>query len=287
MENQLRKNIISMKDIVMDFGNGEVLKGITLGIKNQNIFGLLGPSGAGKTTILKIITGQLNPTSGKTFVKGMSSKNLDEKSYRNMGLVLDTHGLYERLTCWQNLSLYAEIYDVDKKLIDTSLAEIGLLESKNKQVLNLSKGMKQRLAIARATLHSPGILFLDEPTSGLDPIAMNLMHDKILDIRDKGTTIFLTTHNMEEAYKLCDTVALLNEGVIVEIDEPARLCRKYDSRNEIELILKNGEKKIVLNNPQSANLIKDYFSKNQIESIHSSEPNLETVFIHLTGRGLL
>lgn len=280
-------SVIAMNNIVMNFGNTEALKGVSFHIDHQRIFGLLGPSGAGKTTIIKILTGQLKPTSGDAFVNGMNSESLDNVTYSTMGLVLDTTGLYDRLSCWQNLSIYADIYNVDKNLISKALEEVGLLEARNKPVSKLSKGMKQRLSIARATLHNPNILFLDEPTTGLDPVTMNQIHDNILKLRDNGTTIFLTTHNMEEAYKLCDTVALLNEGVIVEMDEPKRLCRKYNDKNEIEIILKDGSRKILCNSPDCAEEIREFFSKDEVESIHSSEPNLETVFIHLTGRGLL
>lgn len=282
-----RNSVISMENIVMDFGVTNALKGISFNIKPQNIFGLLGPSGAGKTTIIKILTGQLKPTSGDAFINGINSKSLSDETYSNMGLVLDTTGLYDRLSCWHNLSIYADIYNVDKSLISKSLEEVGLIEEKNKAVSNLSKGMKQRLSIARATLHNPEILFLDEPTSGLDPVIMNQVHENILRLRDRGTTIFLTTHNMEEAYKLCGVVALLNEGLIVEMDEPDKLCRKYNDKNEIQIILKDGSKKVLLNNSESAEVIKEFFAEDLVESIHSSEPNLESVFINLTGRGLL
>ena len=288
MDTTVKNNsVISMDNIVMDFGATNALKGVSFNIKHQNIFGLLGPSGAGKTTILKILTGQLKPTSGDAFINGINSKSLNDEIYSKMGLVLDTTGLYDRLSCWQNLSIYADIYNVDKDLIPKSLEEVGLLEERNKAVSKLSKGMKQRLSMARATLHNPDILFLDEPTSGLDPVIMNQIHDNILRLRDRGTTIFLTTHNMEEAYKLCGIVALLNEGFIVEMDEPQKLCRKYNDKNEIQVTLKDGRKKVLLNNSESAGIIKELFDKEQVESIHSSEPNLETVFINLTGRGLL
>lgn len=288
MDTSVKNNlVISMNNIVMDFGITKALKGISFNIEHQNIFGLLGPSGAGKTTILKILTGQLKPTSGEAFVNGVNSRTLNDDIYSKMGLVLDTPGLYDRLSCWHNLSVYADIYNVNKNLIAKSLEEVGLLEAKNKPVFKLSKGMKQRLSIARATLHNPDILFLDEPTSGLDPVTMNQIHENILKLRDNGTTIFLTTHNMEEAYKLCNTVALLNEGLIVEMDEPERLCRKYNNKNEIQITLKDGNKKVLLNNSESAEIIKELFSKEEVESIHSSEPNLETVFIQLTGRELL
>lgn len=288
MDSKIKENIaISMEGIIMDFNDTKALKGVDFNILNREIFGLLGPSGAGKTTIIKILTSQLKPTSGKAFINGKNSQDLDDETYSKMGVVLDTSGLYHRLSCWNNLSIYADIHNVEKKKIPQVLEEVGLLESKNKPVSQLSKGMKQRLSIARATLNNPNILFLDEPTSGLDPVTMNQIHDKILQLKDSGTTIFLTTHNMEEAYKLCDTVALLNEGLIVEMDDPEKLCRRYNSKNQIEIVLKDGSKKTLLNGADSAEEIARFFHDDKIQSIHSSEPNLESVFIQLTGRGLL
>lgn len=288
MDSKIKENIaISMEGIIMDFNDTKALKGVDFNILNREIFGLLGPSGAGKTTIIKILTSQLKPTSGKAFINGKNSQDLDDETYSKMGVVLDTSGLYHRLSCWNNLSIYADIHNVEKKKTLQVLDEVGLLESKNKPVSQLSKGMKQRLSIARATLNNPNILFLDEPTSGLDPVTMNQIHDKILQLKDSGTTIFLTTHNMEEAYKLCDTVALLNEGLIVEMDDPEKLCRRYNSKNQIEIVLKDGSKKTLLNGADSAEEIARFFHDDKIQSIHSSEPNLESVFIQLTGRGLL
>ncbi|MGV8154877.1 MAG: ABC transporter ATP-binding protein [Alkaliphilus sp.] len=288
MERKVKETtIISMEDVTMDFKDVKVLKGINFHIDKQNIFGLLGPSGAGKTTIIKILTSQLKATSGKAFINGQNSRALDDETYSKTGMVLDTTGLYDRLSCWNNLSIYADIHNVEKDKIVKVLGEVGLLDTKNKPVSELSKGMKQRLSIARAILHNPNILFLDEPTSGLDPVTMNQIHDTILEIKDTGTTIFLTTHNMEEAYKLCDTVALLNEGVIVEMGEPEKLCRRYNAKNQIEISLKDGSKKVLFNRADSAEEIGNFFYNDQVESIHSSEPNLESVFIQLTGRGLL
>jgi ABC-2 type transport system ATP-binding protein len=144
--------------------------------------------------------------------------------------------------------------------------------------------MKQRLALARAIMHGPELLFLDEPTSGLDPATATYIHQLILEERAKGTAIFLTTHNMEEATKLCDNVALLNKGEIVEYGCPMEICRKHNNQNKIQILLKSGETFLLQNDASSAEMISNYFKENAVESIHSSEPNLETVFMELTGR---
>jgi ABC-2 type transport system ATP-binding protein len=133
-------------------------------------------------------------------------------------------------------------------------------------------------------MHGPELLFLDEPTSGLDPATATYIHQLILEERAKGTAIFLTTHNMEEATKLCDNVALLNKGEIVEYGYPKEICRKHNNQNKIQILLKSGETFLLQNDASSAELISNYFKENAVESIHSSEPNLETVFMELTGR---
>jgi ABC-2 type transport system ATP-binding protein len=143
--------------------------------------------------------------------------------------MLEEDGLYKRLTTTENLNLFAGIYGVDKSHVQQALESVGLGQDAKTQVAKLSKGMRQRLALARAILHSPKILFLDEPTSALDPTTARGIHKLILELRDKGTTIFLTTHNMEEAVDLCDNVALLYQGEIVEYGSPQDICEKHGS----------------------------------------------------------
>ena len=150
--------------------------------------------------------------------------------------------------------------------------------------MNLSKGMRNRLAFARAILREPKILFLDEPTSGLDPTTVEAIHKMIYDEKKKGTTIFLTTHNMYEAEKLCDNIALLNEGTIIEYGKPQEICRKYNHQKKFKIHLKNGEDIELLQNKDSAEQIKKYIENEELETIHSTELNLETIFMELTGK---
>lgn len=270
----------------MQFGNHKVLNNIHFSIRTGEIFGLLGPSGAGKTTLINILTGQMKQTQGKAMILGTDSRELTSKIYAGIGMVLDNTGLYERLTCYDNLSMFAEIYHINKSAITSILQKVGLDGSQKTPVIRMSKGMKQRLVLARAIMHNPRILFLDEPTSGLDPTTAASIHKLINEEKEKGTTIFLTTHNMEEAAKLCDHVALLHQGEIVEYGNPEKVCRKYNHQNCICILLKNGKTIKLPNESGAAETISDYFRSDQVESIHSSEPNLETVFMELTGRGL-
>ena len=212
--------MITMNNVVKSFGDHVVLSDVSFEAKEKEIFGLLGPSGAGKTTIINILTNQLDA---------------DEGSYDTgatlfeTGLMLDTDGLYDRLNCRENLNLFADIYGIPRKKSMEALMNVGLAESAKKSVNTLSKGMRQRLALARAILHEPKVLFLDEPTSGLDPATAKGIHKLIQGLCDNGATVFLTTHNMEEAVKLCNHVALLHQGKIVEQGVPAEICERHNA----------------------------------------------------------
>lgn len=279
--------IISMKNIKKNFGDKTALNNINCSVEKSEIFGLLGPSGAGKTTIIKILTGQLLQTSGEASIFDTDTNKLTDEIYSQLGMVMENSGVYSRLSCYENLAIFAEIYNIKKNKISEALEKVQLTEATGRAISKLSKGMLQRLIFARAIMHNPKILFLDEPTNGLDPATSQEIHKLIFELRDNGTTVFLTTHNMEEATRLCDNVALLNNGIFVEYGVPDTLCRKYNSQKSIHIILKDGRKVIVPNAAESAKLISEYFSGDQVEAIHSSEPDLETVFLTLTGRKLV
>lgn len=277
---------IRIEHINKIFSQKKVLNDITIDIKKGEIFGLLGPSGAGKTTLIHIITGQLEPDGGETFVLGKNSLKLSKEDYTHIGLVLDKEGLYERLSCYDNLQLYASIYRLAKEKIDAVLKKVHLYDDRKKLVNQLSKGMRQRLVLARAIMHEPQILFLDEPTSGLDPATTLKIHNLLLELRDRGTAIFLTTHNMEEAAKLCHRVALLNEGQIIECDSPTAICEKHNDLNKVVMTTKDHKQYVFHNNKTSAKQIYQLFQLENVESIHSSEPTLGQIFIDLTGKEL-
>lgn len=275
---------ISATNITHKFSENIVLNNISLEIKQGKIFGLLGPSGAGKTTLIKILTGQLTPTSGEAFILQKRTNNLTGNDYTKIGIMMDNFGLYERLNCYDNLKFFSKILGVPKSKIDMVLSDVGLQNHKQTPVIHLSKGMKNRLSFARALLGEPKILFLDEPTSGLDPKTVLEIHEMILKEKQKGTTIFLTTHNMQEAEKLCDRIALLNNGKIVESGNPKEICRRYNHQKKILVHLSNGTDLELLHDKASIITLANYFENNEVETIHSTEPNLETVFMELTGR---
>jgi len=209
-----------MNNVIKRFGEQTVLSDVTFEANKREIFGLMGPSGAGKTTIINILTNQLDADGG-TYSVGATMFET--------GLMLDADGLFIRLSCLDNLNVFAEIYKIPRsKSLDT-LRSVGLEDAARKSVNTLSKGMRQRLALARAILHEPKVMFLDEPTSGLDPATAKGIHSLIQGLCDNGATVFLTTHNMDEAVKLCNHVALLHKGVIVEYGVPVEVCQRHNS----------------------------------------------------------
>ncbi|MDE6026210.1 MAG: ABC transporter ATP-binding protein [Lachnospiraceae bacterium] len=274
------------KDLSISFAEKQVLNDINFEIKQGEIFGLLGPSGAGKTTLIKLLTGQLRQDSGYAELLGKDTRDLSTLEHRQIGIMMDNFGLYDRLSAYDNLQFYADIYHVPYDNIPDILKSMGLYEARGTAVSKLSKGMKNRLSLARALMNNAKILFLDEPTSGLDPATTREIHTILSEQKKKGTSIFLTTHNMFEAESLCDNVALLNEGLIIEYGTPTDICRKYNHLNKFQLTLKGGENISLENSRSSASQMKEYLEKELIEAIHSTEPTLETVFLELTGRGL-
>ena len=278
------EKVIEIKNIGHKFGQKNVLEHINLEIGRGEILGLLGPSGAGKTTLIKILTGQLKPSDGVAFVFGKDSKALNGADYCRIGMMMDNFGLYERMNCYDNLLFFTKIYGLPKNRIEEVLKRVGLQDAKKTLANNLSKGMRRRLLLARVLMAEPDILFLDEPTSGLDPATTREIHNVILEEQKRGVTIFLTTHNMTEAEKLCNQIALLNEGQIMEYGEPKEICRRYNHQKKIKIHLYDGTDVELSHDKESIDVLTRYWEQEAIETIHSTEPNLETVFMELTGR---
>lgn len=278
--------MIRVEGVAYKFRDKEVLHQVSFCVEEGEVFGLLGPSGAGKTTLINILTGQLQPTEGSCTINGVESIQLSEKQRMQMGIMMDNFGLYDRMSCYDNLKFYQMLDGKGTAEIPHVLEQVGLLQAKKTAFMNLSKGMKNRLAFARAILRKPGILFLDEPTSGLDPNTAEEIHSLILEEKKRGTTVFLTTHNMHEAEKLCDRIALLSEGCVVEYGTPAELCRKYNHQKKFVIHLQDGRDLELPHGKESAEEIRGYMEREELETIHTTEPNLENIFMELTGKGL-
>lgn len=277
---------IKVNELKKSFKDKNALKGISFKIRKGEIFGFLGPNGAGKTTTIKILTGQLLQSYGDVEILSKDVIKQKKEIIQDIGIVPEKTNLYERLTIKDNLELFCKLYGVNTERIKEVLRAVNLENEEKKQVMKLSKGMKQRVLLARGLLHKPKLLLLDEPTSGLDPANAEGIYDALRELNEAGTTIFLTTHNMEEADKLCDRVAFLNSGEVVEIGSPDELKLKH-TNNKIEVLLKNRSEKIfVENDDKGAEKIKEWMKNGELLSIHSCEPTLADIFMLLTGRGL-
>lgn len=289
------------------------VKSINFSVKRGEIFGLLGPNGAGKTTTIKMMTTLLTPSSGSIEILGHDSVH-DYKSIRpRINFIFGgERNLYWRLSAEENLKYFADLYLVHKKkqatLIPQLMKKVGLWEVRNRKIETFSKGMKQRLLIAKALLNEPEILFLDEPTIGLDPLGAHALREIIRDIASADTTVVLTTHYMPEAEELCDRIAIINEGQIIAMDhvsglkalinEPIKLrfpsdkmsvndCHFIKSYKMVEKVVKVDKSNFVDVYTQDLNglmnqIIEDY-DKDKIKGMQVADVNLEDVYIELVG----
>lgn len=278
--------IIAANNVVKSFGDKKVLDGISFNVRRGQIFGLLGPSGAGKTTLIKILTGQLDRDLGTVRINGVDADKLTGGDSKKFGIMMDNFGIYERLNCYENLKIFAEIYGVKNDGILNALKKVGLENAKKTSASKLSKGMRSRLRLARVFMTDPDILFLDEPTSGLDPATANDIHKIMLAEKERGKTIFLTTHTMSEAEKLCDNIVMINEGKIAEQGCPQEICRRYDHQRMLMIHLSDGTDIKLPHSESAAEQIAELLKNGSAETIHTTEPNLETVFMELTGKEL-
>lgn len=263
------------------------VKNISFEVEQGEVFGFLGPNGSGKSTTQKIVTGVLRNFAGEVIVLGKKIKEWDEKLYNDVGVLYEFPYLYSNLNAIDNLKYFSSFYCRDRVWdIDELLKKVELKKDYlKKPVSSYSKGMKQRVNMARALVSTPKLLFLDEPTSGLDPAASVMFRDLIHQEKEKGTTIFLTTHNMFDADILCDRVAFISEGEIKAVDTPHNLKLKHSTKMINVEYLQNGQHK-------ETELAFEVVGKglpidcDEILSIHSKEPTLEDVFIQMTGRSL-
>ncbi|WP_181347887.1 ABC transporter ATP-binding protein [Thalassobacillus sp. CUG 92003] len=280
-------SIITVSSLVKVFANQKALEDVNFNVGHGEIFGFLGPSGSGKTTTIKILTGQLHPTDGKAEVFGVPTSALNSPYYRKkFGVLTDNSGLYERLSIFDNLKLYCDLYDVPVRRIDEALDMVNLKAEQKKIVSKLSKGMLQRVLLARTLLHEPDLLFLDEPTAALDPANSQHIHEGLRQLNAKGTTIFLTTHDMQEAEDLCDRVALLNKGRVQLLDQPKALRRQFSDAT-VTVELRDGRAIILSTGPEAAETMHTHMVNNEVAAIYTNEPTLGDIFVEVTGRELI
>ncbi|MBI4649706.1 heme ABC exporter ATP-binding protein CcmA [Candidatus Desantisbacteria bacterium] len=227
------ENIIQIENLTKNFGNKKVLKGISLNLKKGETLGLFGPNGAGKTTLLKILSTLSKPTSGTVKIAGFTPHEHEEELRRSIGIISHDSFIYNNLTAWENLLFYSKLYDVQDPIVraERVLTEVGLFERKNDLARTFSRGMQQRLTIARALLHNPEIIFLDEPYTGLDQHATQLLSDLLKRLYEEKRTIILITHDLSIGYKVSNILSILVNGQIVFLEK----CRNIKEDDFIKI----------------------------------------------------
>jgi len=234
--------MIKTEKLTKKFNSTLAVDGLDLEVNEGEVFGFLGPNGAGKTTTVRMLTSLIGPTSGSAVVNGFRLGEHDTEIRQSVGILTESPGMYDNLSAEFNLEIYANLYDVKdpKGQVEKYLRMLGLWERRQDEAGTFSKGMKQKLAIARALLHEPRILFLDEPTAALDVEASHLVHEFIEELSKKGRTIFLCTHNMDEADRLCDRIGVFKTRLLV-VDTPANLRSQLFGHKVVFHLAKAGE----------------------------------------------
>jgi len=230
---------IKLEGVTKFIGNRQILKDINLAVKIGDIFGYLGPNGAGKTTTIRVILGLLSPNSGKAYILGKDAK--DDAAREKVGFVLEADGLHDNLTAYENLHYYCQIYGVPqsqaKERIKEMLQLVDLSDRESDKVSTYSKGMRQKLALARAMVHEPDLLIFDEPTAGVDPTGQMEVRQIILNLAQRGKTILLSSHNLDEVQRICNRIALIDQGEIKLCGELEKLRREMGRR---EVVIETG-----------------------------------------------
>lgn len=282
---------IIAENLTYHYGALTAVDHINFTVAEGEILGFLGPNGAGKTTTVKMLTGQLTPKGGQVRLLGLDITQHTQVIQGQIGVCFETTNLYEQMTAIENLKLFAELFGVKGFNPGALLTRVGLDGRGKDRVATYSKGMKQRLMVARALVNQPRILFLDEPTEGLDPVSAEAIRAIILEEQQRGVTVFLTTHDMLEADKLCQRVAFINQGKIVALDTPHNLKQQYGQRRlKAQVALPDGgleTREIALDTPDTPRAMEALFSREQVVTVHSEEASLEDIFIQITGRGLV
>ncbi len=282
---------IIAENLTYYYGNLIAVDHIDFKVARGEILGFLGPNGAGKTTTINILTGQMKPKGGRAILLGIDVAEDVKKVKGDIGVCFETINLYEQMTAIENLNLFARLFGIKSFDVSALLNRVGLGGRGKDRVETYSKGMKQRLMVARSIVNQPQILFLDEPTAGLDPTSSLAIHNIIIQERNRGATVFLTTHDMVEADKLSDRVAFMNQGKIVALDTPLNLKQQYGKRALTAKVLMSGgrleDREIALDTADTPGSIKELFANEKIVTVHSKEATLEDIFIKITGRGLI
>ncbi len=278
---------IDVRNLSKHYGAVRAVDDISFTVQRGEIFGLLGHNGAGKTTTIRMMTGRAKPTSGTVRIAGFDAVTQLDQVKPLINLVFEDQNLYERMTGLDNLKFFAQLYDAPKGRVEELLDRVALdVEARKRKVKTYSSGMKQRLLIARALINDPQILFLDEPTRGLDPSSARELRQIVREMSEKGTTVVLCTHYMEEADELCDQVAFMSSGKIVAMDSPRELKLMYGTPSARLLLKDRSELVVDLDSPDDARKVEQLMADGEVLTIHSQEGTLEDVFVNVAGRPL-
>lgn len=282
-------NVIEVKNVKKYYGDVRGVENLSFEVEEGEIYGFLGPNGAGKTTTVKILVKIIKDYSGDVRIFGKDLREWGKEYYQKIGVSFEFPAVYSKLTALENLEFFASFYKKHLDPVDV-LKMVGLDKEADQLVSGFSKGMKKKLDLARAFLPDPEILFLDEPLEGLDPESARKIKDLLLEMRENGKTIFLTTHNMYVADELCDRVGFIVEGVIRLVDNPKELKVKMGKKVVKVEYIANGDVDIkefplegLGRNEEFLNIIRNY----KIRRINTEEPTLEEVFLKVTGRRLV
>ena len=304
-------DLIVVKNLVKQFGDFTAVNGINFSVKQGESFGLLGPNGAGKSSTMRIIGATSQRTSGEVLILGKDPEQAGPQIRAHLGVVPQQDNLDEELTCAENLYIYGRYFGLPKTAIKNKLDELlefaQLLDKKNSKVKSLSGGMKRRLTIARALVSDPDILMLDEPTTGLDPQARHILWDRLFRLKEKGVTLLITTHHMDEAEQLCDRLMVMDKGEIMAEGSPSELIKKYSTKEVLEVRFGSDRNSQMVEQLQSfADRLEELpdrlllytesgeelLAKIVATNIHPNtslvrRSSLEDVFLRLTGRSLI
>jgi ABC-2 type transport system ATP-binding protein len=280
---------ILVDDIRYSYGRVRAVDGISFEVEPGEILGFLGPNGAGKSTTIKMLTGQLTPQGGTAKVLGSDVSRDSVEVQARIGVCFEEKNLYDNMSGEENLDFFASLFGIRDYDAEGALRRVGLADRGKDRVKEYSKGMRQRLMMARALVNTPDVLFLDEPTEGLDPASARAIRSIIKEEAGRGVAVLLTTHDMHEADELSDKVAFINEGRIVAMDTPENLKLQYGERAVRVRVREAGrvkEEVVALDAVDAGERLKSAVAAEELMTIHTEEATLEHIFIQLTGRGL-
>jgi len=292
---------ITAEGLVMTYGDVRAVDGVSFTVASGEFFGLLGPNGAGKTTTLEMVEGLRKPQSGTVRIDDHIPSRREPALQRRMGVQLQASSFFERLTAREQLDTFGALYGVAAGRTDEMLEQVGLVDKADDRTEDLSGGQKQRLSIACALIHDPDVVFLDEPTAALDPQARRNLWDVLRSINDSGRTVILTTHYMDEAEALCDRVAIMDAGKILELDTPAALVRGLDAPVRISVApgtldaeaaramagtddVADEESGLTITTRDPARILTELAHRDALDGLSVKGASLEDVFLDLTGR---